>query len=94
MISMARDPHDDDAFRREICDWLAANGIDPGRTPMNPDATIVDGQLTLRQKIQRGGRAVVHGGQVATETVTVPLLVAPPPDIADWLGPKCPTCGR
>jgi hypothetical protein len=91
---MAKDPTTNEAFRREICAWLTANGIDPHRTPMNPDATVADGRLTLRQKIQRDGRDVVVGGEVPTETVTVPLRVAPPPDIADWLGPKCETCGR
>lgn len=89
-----RDHVTDDDFRNEICEWLIANGIDPNRTPMNPDASIVDGQLTLRQKIQRDGRDVVVWGEIPTETVTVPLIAAPPPDIADWLGPKCPTCGR
>jgi hypothetical protein len=61
---------------------------------MNPDATVADGQLTLRQKIQRDGHDVAVWGEIPTETVTVPLKVAAPPDIADWLGPKCPTCGR
>jgi hypothetical protein len=87
-------PETDDDFRREICDWLTANGIDPGRTPMNPDATISDGMLTLRQKIRRNGHDVVSHGEIATETVTVPLLVEPAPDVAGWLSPKCPTCGR
>lgn len=91
---MSKDPYEDDAFRREVCDWLRANGIDPARTPMNPDASVADGQLTLRQKIQRNGRDVVVGGEIPTETVTVPLLVAPSRDVADWLAPKCPTCGR
>jgi hypothetical protein len=91
---VSRDPHDDWDFRQEICAWLTANGIDPGRTPMNPDATIADGQLTLRQKSRRNGHDVVVNGDVPTETVTVPLLVQPPSDIADWLGPKCSKCGR
>ena len=84
----------DDTFRREVGDWLTANGIDLDRTPRHPDATLTDGQITLRQKIQRDGHAVVMGGEFATETVTVPLLVEPPPHIAAWLKPGCPTCGR
>jgi hypothetical protein len=94
MSGMARDPHDDYDFRQEICAWLTANGIDPARTPMSPDATISDGRLTIRQKIQRNGHDVAVAGEVPTETITVPLLVQPAPDIADWLRPSCPACGR
>lgn len=52
---MARDPSSDDAFRREVCDWLTANGIDPGRTPMNPDATIA-GHRAADRRAPAGNR--------------------------------------
>lgn len=91
---MSRDVHVDKAFRREVCDWLRANGIDPIRTPMNCHASVADGQLTILQKVQRDGRDVVMWGEVVTETVTVPLKVAPEGDIALWLQPTCPTFER
>jgi len=90
-----RDPIEDDAFRREVCDWLRANGIDPHRTPMNPDPSIADGRITIRQKVQRDGRDVILDGfDVLKETITVPLLVEPEGDIAEWLRPRCSECGR
>jgi hypothetical protein len=91
---MTRNPDDDFDFRQQVCAWLNANGIDPAHTPMEPNASIADGQLTLLQKVQRNGRDVVSGGDALKETVTVPLLVEPSPDIAEWLRPRCPNCGR
>lgn len=93
---MRPDPTGDDDFRREVCDWLRANGVDPGTVPINPEASVADGQLTLLRKVQRNGRDVVnhHELSVLTETVTVPVVVPPSPDIAEWLRPRCPTCGR
>lgn len=94
---MSRDPYDDDQFRAEVCDWLRANGIDPARTPIHCDASIADGMLTIRQKVQRDGRDVfdpADPNRILEETVTVPVVVEPSPDIAEWLRPRCPTCGR
>jgi hypothetical protein len=91
-----KDPRTDDEFRREVCDWLRANGLDPRAIPAQPHASIADGQITLLRKVQRDGHDVIDqtGYDVLKETITVPLLVEPTPDIAEWLRPKCPTCGR
>lgn len=91
---MSRDLHEDHDFRREVCAWLVANGIEPARTPTDPHASIADGRITLLQKVQRGGRDLVMWGEAVKEAVTVPLLVEPSHDVAEWLRPKCPTCGR
>lgn len=93
---MSKDPTTDDDFRREVCTWLEANGIQPRTTPMDPVASIADGMLTLRQKVQRNGHDVLDptGDGVLTEVVTVPVIVEPTPDVAEWLRPKCRTCGR
>lgn len=96
-MSEPRNPALDDDFRRAVCDWLRANGVDPMTVPAEPRASIADGRLTLRRIVQRDGRSVPDPSQayaVLTETVTVPLLVEPAPDIAEWLRPRCPACGR
>jgi hypothetical protein len=90
----------DHQFQREVCDWFRANGVDPRRLPFDPNASIADGQLTFVRKVGRPGKhglvdVIAPGGfDVLKETVTVPLLVEPPPDVAEWVRPKCPTCGR
>lgn len=91
-----RNPDDDFDFRQEICAWLSANGISPALTPMHPDPSIADGQITIRQKVQRDGRDVLIPGafEVLTETITVPLVVAPEGDVATWVHPPCRMCGR
>jgi hypothetical protein len=91
-----RHPEDDFEFRQEICTWLEANGISPRSTPMNPDASIANGTLTIRQKVQRDGRDVLDstGYGILSEVVSVPVIVEPSPAVAEWLRPKCPTCGR
>jgi hypothetical protein len=87
----------DDAARREICDWLRANCVDPGRTPMHPQASISDGQLTIRQKVRRDGHDVrdpEDPNRALEETITVPVVVEPTGVVAAWLAPRCPNCGR
>jgi hypothetical protein len=93
---------DDDAARRQVCDWLRANGIDPARTPMHPQASIADGRLTIRQKVSRpgpnGGLADVidpeDPNRILEETITVPVVVEPDGVVVTWLAPRCPACGR
>lgn len=99
---MSRDPEADFEFQREVCDWLRANGVDPNRTPMQPNASMSDGQLTILRKVGHPGE---HGrlvdvidpadpNRVLTEAITVPVVVQPSPDVAEWLAPRSPTCGR
>jgi len=87
---------DDYAAREQVCDWLRANGIEPARTPMYPDASINDGQITIRQFALVDGESVPDptGDAVMTETITVPVQVEPTGIVATWLTPRCPTCGR
>lgn len=98
---MSRDPSTDEDFRTKVCAWFLANGLDPARLPAEPDASIADGQLTALRKVGRPGE---HGRLVDVldergagpllETVTVPLLVEPDAEVAEWLRPRCPTCDR
>jgi hypothetical protein len=88
---------DDYAAREQVCGWLRANGVDPARTPMYPQASISDGQLTIRQKVRHNGHDVISiedPNTIMEETITVPVLVEPSGVVAAWLAPRCPTCGR
>lgn len=99
---MPRDIENDHAFRREVCDWLRANGVDPDRTPLHPNASVSDGQLTILRKVGRPGehgrlvdvRDPADPNRVLDEIITVPVVVQPSFDVAEWLRPRCPTCGR
>ena len=79
-----------DGRRKELCDWLTANHINPSTVPVKGDLTIadVDGQRVIRYEamlISPDGRLMLddRGEDVAIETRTVPLLVEPP----DWWEP-------
>lgn len=88
---------DDAEAREEVCAWLRANGIDPARTPMYPQASISDGRLTIRQKVRRNGHDVIdpeEPNRIMEETITVPVVVEPTGVVATWIAPRCPTCGR
>ncbi len=86
-----------EAAHQQTCDWLLANGVNPEHLPADPHASLADGRLTFLRKV-RGP----HGGDlltpdrsdILTETVTVPVVVPPPPIVAQWLAPTCPNCGR
>lgn len=96
---MSPDPYTDDQFRERVCAWLTANGVDPGNTPVDADPSIADGQLTLRQWVtgpNGHGRVIDPSdpNRLLTKTITVPLLVEPEGDVAEWVRPRCPTCGR
>jgi hypothetical protein len=81
-----------------VLDWLTANGIDPSRIPAEPHMTLVGDQLTTDQKVQNDrGRDQIDPSDptaIAREVVTYTITVPPPPDVATWLLPRCPTCGR
>lgn len=92
-------PETDEDFRAQVCDWFRANGVDPNRLPMDPRASIADGQLTFRQTVPgpdgTGDRIdPADRNSLLYEVVTVPIAIEPPFDVAEWLRPKCPTCGR
>jgi hypothetical protein len=93
---MSRDPMTDYDFLGEVCAWFRANGIEPKALPADPKASIANGQLTTLAKVQHNGRDVLNETRdgVLIETITVPLIVDPSADVAEWLRPRCPTCGR
>jgi hypothetical protein len=79
---------EDEKFRQRVCAWLRANGVDPARTPMYPQASIADGQLTLLQWAKGpDGRTLLNETRTAMleEAITVPVLVMPDHDVAEWL---------
>lgn len=89
---------DEPVFREQLLDWLRANDINPNHVPAGERPSLVDGQLTLRMHTltANGTRQLdpVHDDQVLTHTVTVPMVVEPNAQVARWLTPPCPACGR
>lgn len=88
---------DDVDFRDQILAWLRANDIDPSLVPARARASISDGLLTLPIYVRTAkGQLFVDPSTdaPARHTVTVPVKVAPPPDVQLWLTPRCETCGR
>ncbi|WP_405960806.1 hypothetical protein OG235_27975 [Streptomyces sp. NBC_00024] len=79
-----------DGRRKELCDWLTANHIEPRDVPVRGDLAVdtVDGQRVIRYEAMlhsADGRLMLddRGEDVAIERRTVPLLVEPP----DWWEP-------
>jgi hypothetical protein len=89
---------DDAVFRDRLCDWLRANGIEPGHVPAGERPSLVGGLLTLRMfDLDAAGKRQFDpsGDQFLTRTVTIPMTVEPASvDVARWLTPPCPGCGR
>jgi hypothetical protein len=86
-----------DELRGAVLAWLRANDIEPNNIPPDPTMTLDGDQLTTDvYMLGEKGQKLIAPGQdalqrtVATFTITVP----PPPDVAEWLRPRCPTCGR
>jgi hypothetical protein len=78
----------DNEFRERVCRWLLANGVDPRRTPVDPEIRLDNHQLSVLQKTQapRGGDIVAPDGvNVLKHRITVPLVVTPDADIEEWL---------
>lgn len=80
---MAKYPNSE---RREaVCQWLAANGIDPKTVPIDADMTISEGtagrflSCEVFDLTPDGHRQVdEHGDKAAVTAVSVPLKVEPP----------------
>lgn len=94
-----RPGHGGQSTQKLVCDWLRANGIDPSRVARDARASMVDGNVTLVMKVSdpdRPGCDVIapSGDEVLKENKTFPVTVPPPPLVAEWLAPTCPTCGR
>jgi hypothetical protein len=86
-----------DELRDQLCAWLTANGIDPKNVPTDARMSWVDGRLTtdmhLLDEDGRKHEDPTRKNQLARETKTFPAS-QPPPLVATWLLPRCPTCGR
>jgi hypothetical protein len=84
-----------DELREHILAWLEANGIDYRDIPAEPQMSLTDGTLTtlVRQR-GSGGQLLIVGDYIENTTATFPITVEPPADVAAWLMPRCPTCGR
>lgn len=86
-----------DELRNNVCTWLKANGIDPRRIPDNAYISLADDRLTTEEFLfdTDGKVQMVPGGhESARTTATYTITVPPPADVAEWLRPRCPTCGR
>ncbi|WP_431935809.1 hypothetical protein [Micromonospora sp. RP3T] len=69
--------------REALCEWLNANGVDPGEVPVGAGFEIHDGQLTVEVVVQKDGCAVVadRGFDGVLRTTRVVPLQAPFPDL-------------
>jgi hypothetical protein len=89
---------DEPVFRDQLLGWLRANGIKPEHVPAGERPSLVDGVLTLRMfTLSASGRQQtdpLDDTRCLTHTVTVPMTVEPDAQVARWLTPPCPTCGR
>lgn len=87
----------DEAFRKRVCAWLRANGVDPAATPMEARASVTDGVLTILQKVQVDGCDVLDPEdptRILTRTAQFPVVAKPDFEIEQWLMPRCPECWR
>lgn len=88
----------DNELRKQVAAWLSANGLDPNDVPAYGTVTVADGQITTEVFVRNErGKLVCEPGdpmRPAHRTVQAPLLVEPNAAVAEWLRPRCPTCGR
>ena len=78
-----------DRLNSEICDWLRANDINPNVVPADAVPKIAGGQITTVIYLSNdNGRRFIDPdtGDAAMSAVTVPLKVAPPAVLNEWLG--------
>jgi hypothetical protein len=64
--------------RIAICDWLRANGIDPGEVPADAPISYADGVLTYRKVVRNGDGIAVENGEVVTVEATATVEGVPP----------------
>jgi hypothetical protein len=89
---------ENEQHRQAVIDWLIANGINPYDVPIDANASVTDGKLTISLLVadEHGNHQVnpERENELARHTVTVPLKVPPTYHVELWLAPTCPTCGR
>jgi hypothetical protein len=76
---------------------LRANDINPNDIPHDAHVSLVDNQLTTDVWARNEqGKLHLDPGLLgpARTTTTFPISTPPPDDVAKWLRPRCPTCGR
>lgn len=82
---------------KNVLAWLRANGIRPEDIPTDPTMTI-DGERLTTDVFMRGSEGqklfTPDGMGLERATRTYTISVPAPPDVAEWLRPRCPTCGR
>lgn len=86
-----------DVLRQHVLDWLTANGVETRDVPGNPYASVNDGVLTIDMWMRgEDGQQVFKpdADELMRATETFPVVVKPPVDVAEWLMPRCETCGR
>lgn len=96
-MSTTRDPCREAEFREQICAWLRANGLDPGDIPIGASVIVSDHWITTMvwQRDAQGDRKMnPTTGEPVLGGVTVPMLVPPEGDVANWVMPCGPTCGH
>lgn len=87
----------DEPFRERLIAWVRANGLSETDIPSGERPSVADGMLTTRvfARNARGGIQIDPVEEkVMTRTVTVPVVVEPTGDVAEWLRPRRPECGR
>jgi hypothetical protein len=94
---MSKDIGTSEDLRSRILDWLRSNDIEPNDIPTNVHPSLVGDQLTT-EVFQRNERGRIQFDPsidgVAKATKTFTITVPPPPDVAEWLRPRCSECGR
>lgn len=94
---MGKDIRTDQELREHVLEWLRTNDIDPRDIPEDAYVTYAGDQLTTDLWVRNAdGRLQFAPGmrELARTTGTFPISVSPPADVAEWLRPRCPTCGR
>jgi hypothetical protein len=86
----------EDRHRDHICEWIRANGLDPGSIPAHSTVTVAGGTITYTVwlKDDKGKLNLGPDRRPIAETRTSPLVVEPDDVVRQWLLPRCPTCGR
>jgi hypothetical protein len=87
-----------DELRDQVVAWLRANDINPKDIPPLPFMSLAGDRLTTQTFVRdaAGNRVLdpAHRDQLALTSRTFTITTPPPADVAEWLRPRCRTCGR
>lgn len=94
---ISQDLFSNNDLHQHVPAWLRANEIEPNDIPSAVHPSLVGDQLTA-EVFARNGQGQIQfdpsGNEAARETKTFTVTVQPPPDVAEWLRPRCSECGR